>query len=170
MVFSYNPNYHMHFTGEKTASSKPVDIPGENVKFLIKKPLRGVIIDINGVIHCYPNVEPGNYLITILVEKNNRLIDSTELVLFVRDKNDDSLREVDLSEKTQIIKSSKHKSNKKNKHYKKKEVSSSTSSSSSKDNKGYKFTSYFNFTNTKYGLTIVVFSLLIAFLNSISKN
>lgn len=179
MVFSYNPNFHMHFIGEKSSTGKPINIPNGNIKFFIKKPLRGIIIDIHGAVHCYPDVKPGNYILTIVIEKNNRFIDSTDLVLFIRDKNDDSILEEDLSEMTKIVKVSKKKINKKHNKKSSKYNSRSSSPTSSRtsmnsinttNKKENKLTNFLNTNNTKYGATIVVFSLLVAFLNLITKN
>ncbi len=173
MVFSYNPNYLVHLIGQKTISEKPINVPIGKNRFFIKNPVNGLLIDIEGRIICYPQVKPGNYILTIIIERGGRLFQSTNLVLFVRDPNDESLHDDNISKSSikndNSSTSSSSEKQKKNKKKAKKVIKDSIS-----DSKFYTLGNIKNnlssFNNRTYGITIVVFSLLVALINSIGKS
>jgi hypothetical protein len=192
MVFSYNSNFHVHIIGQKSITEKPVNIPTGPIKFFISNPIKGVIVDVEGKIHCEPNIPPGDYLITIKAFINNKMVDSTNIILFSRYKEDDSLYNdnsyTDHESELLIHKNVNKKVNKKvNENVNKKvneNVNKKVNENVNKkvnigkqvnkktpqrkygfDNMANNFKDY----NAKtYGITIVVFSLLIALINSMT--
>ncbi len=178
MAFSYNPNFLVHLIGQKTISEKPINVPIGKNRFFIKNQVKGLLIDIEGRIICYPQVKAGNYMLTIIIERGGKIFQSTNLVLFVRDPNDESLYNDDLSELTNK-KDSKSTSDTSDSSVKKKKNKKKSSKklvikNSISESNFYTISNIKNnlssFNNRTYGITIVVFSLLVALINSIGKS
>jgi hypothetical protein len=180
MVFSYEPNFHVSFVGQKTNTEKPINIPNANgIKFYILNKVNGVIIDTQGRVHVYPKTRIGNYILNIIAVSNKKkLLGETRLVLFVRNENEEfdyPVEDVvndDLDDSESDSSSdSDNKKNKKKKHNKKDDKKGSKKASKKNLLTNYKFTNIFDnvksYNNRTYGITIIVFSLLVALINSI---
>ncbi len=96
MTFNYEPNFHIHSVNEShTISTLPTKLPNGKYKFRIAKPLKGVLIDTSGRIHCYKGLKIGDYILTILLVSNGSVIAETNFIIFVRDPEQESSYEPD---------------------------------------------------------------------------
>jgi hypothetical protein len=94
MTFTYEPNYYVKYLNKKGKSTLPNIINSEVYSYKISNHIDGISINNKGILSFDKNMTIGNYVIEIELLQNDKVLEKTKFVLFVRDPDNEDIGDI----------------------------------------------------------------------------